>query len=537
MMMVSFVIMVLLVLQQSLSVTNSLKEYYGSSSNSSNNNDSITTSSTTTRGSPSSNNNPTTTTTTTTTSCRHVRNARHVSFDPHKAGDTLYILLSQPDTCNIFHTLWSYVAVFRDAMIFGVLPYAQARYNHHQQHNNNNVWRHHQNWNGTLHVVVVLPTCHAWLEMMVRAFPTHNLPVVIRTKRTDQWDDYLQLGAYPDMSLHNCITLKYKWASFLGGQSYFEENVPRSATEQMHQWADYMRSYYYHHHNNPRNITVDINDHGHLPNGINNDMLKESNDDTSDQMSINVDVCQRQRPLALFVERSCTDAPRTAIDLATGAPAFPLLLPLTQKLGYDAELLSVCNDTLQQFTSFSRANVVVSVHGAQLSNIIFMKPCHQYRNNNNKMGFHPALVEISFRFAWCDPKPPHTANGSHAALLDQWRKCRRVHHGNTHYHKADFFRLATGMGIRYTEVIHDSLVGRVPDNSNPITVQGVVVNSSLILQELHRLLQDNAYDYKQHPSYNGMEGVAPYRIGRVSLMERLRERLKEWYRQLFTAYL
>ena len=142
-----------------------------------------------------------------------------------------------------------------------------------------------------------------------------------------------------------------------------------------------------------------------------------------------------------------------------------------QTLVFDTKLINVCGDVMQQLTYFSSANVVISVHGAQLTNVIFMKPCGDFYNQNTtkssqheESAFHPALVEISFRYAWCK-RYKGMVNTTRAAMLEHWRKnCTGGYIPSFHrrdaryYNKADFFRLATGMGVRYTEVINDSLI-------------------------------------------------------------------------------
>jgi hypothetical protein len=145
----------------------------------------------------------------------------------------------------------------------------------------------------------------------------------------------------------------------------------------------------------------------------------------------------------------------------------------------------------------------VSSHGAQLTNLIFVPPC-------DHTGFAPALVEVSLRTGWCNEGPPGEpviVNGSKAALLERWKNCPEK---RRYYHKADFFQLAVGMGIRYTEVIQEGVINYT--NSNPINVKGILVDSQLIVQELRRLKENNNYDVRQHPSYNGWEGVEPYQI-------------------------
>ena len=465
--------------------------------------------------------------------CRHVDDVRTIRFQEHTAGDTLHILLTQPDGHNIFHTLWSYVPVFRDAMNYGVLPYAKSLV---QKHIDKVV---------TIHVA--LPSRHAWFEMMVKGFPTGSDKIVIHTTLMAEYDGenddhtahdeavLTTLRQTHGMTADNCVTFKQKWSTFVGTHGIWHPNTPGYTAKQMYHWANNMRSIYVgsHIHKNEHEQENQIENTSDAASHHQQREVQEEHD--------NGDACRRERPLALFVERTCTGAPRTPMDLDTGEPAFPLIMPLAEQLGYDTELLTLCNETLPQFTTFSRANVVVSVHGAQMTNIIFMKPCHQEQQEDNDrgggssttIGFHPALLEISFRFAWCDPKELSTTDGSRAAMLDRWKRCPQE--GRV-YHKADFFRLATAMDVRYVEIIQDSLVDLIEGNSNPISVKGVTVNSSLILQELHRLKHDNQYDYKRQSDYNGMEGVTTYEYG-ANLMEIIRERVLVWARSAFTAYL
>ena len=123
--------------------------------------------------------------------------------------------------------------------------------------------------------------------------------------------------------------------------------------------------------------------------------------------------------------------------------------------------------------------------------------------------------------------PPNAINGSRAAMLERWHQCPPEHRP---YHKGDFFRLATGMGVRYREVLQHSLVDLALNNDNHLAVKGVVVNSSHILEELN-LLRQNPQDKSQHyTSHNGKEGVHPYRIGWLGVRGYLYQRLKATHR-------
>ena len=408
-------------------------------------------------------------------SCTPVEDPTSIEINP-AAGDTIYLLLPHFSGANIFHALWGYVAVFRDAMYNGIFPYCRNLV---------------KNLDGakSLNLHVVLPKKNTWIAFMIGGFPTENLPINISTHLVSNFSVFKESH---NTTNENCYSLGNKWNSFVGTHGSWKVNKPGQTALQMHDWAESIREKYI------ENVSAAVN---------------------ADPLLLEEDPCKRKRPLALFVKRSCTSSPRQPIDMQTGFPAFPLLIPKVEQLGYDTKLIEVCSDIMQQFAYFSSANVVISVHGAQLTNVIFMKPCGDFYNQNTtkssqheESAFHPALVEISFRYAWCK-RYKGMVNTTRAAMLEHWRKnCTNT---TRYYHKADYFRLATGMDVRYTEVINDSLQGAADrDYANPIRgVSGVVVNSSLILQELHHLLSDNDYDFKKHPTYNGQEGVFPYVIG------------------------
>jgi len=439
--------------------------------------------------------------------CQFIRDVQQIKFDSD-AGGILHLLLAHPDSANIFHVLWGYVPLFRDAMLYGVLK-------HFQILNNIGI--------KNLTLQVALPEKFLWLEMMVKGFPTDDIPVTIYTTQVTSFRAYMD--QYKTSS-KNCFTFKWRWASFLGMHDSWEANVPGFSAQQMQRWTENLRKVHLIHQNRTQSKIGAAQRHA------------------AKEIEEIKDSCYQERPLALLVERGCSKSPRQLIDLETGHPALVHMLPKVQALGYDAEFISICNSTHQQLTHFSRANVVVSVHGAQLTNIIFMKPCHlkQYPFDGNdvleptqsKSGFHPAMIEVSFRFTWCAPRDQKETNGSRAVLLQRWRKCSQKNEkhgaptGNPFYHKADFFRLATGMDVRYVEVLHDAVVIGPSTRSNPIGVKAVIVNSSLILKELQRVKDDNGYDYRKHPTYNGKEGVYPYRIGNGTLWEHFKRRFKEW---------
>ncbi|CAB9528550.1 expressed unknown protein [Seminavis robusta] len=562
--------------------------------------------------------------------CRHYSDVRNIQFDlSNDSNNTIYLLLNQADGCNIFHVLWGYVAIVRDAMQYGVLPFAREYASHrHPKHLQNLVVR------------ILLPSCHTWLEMMIRAFPlalvephhnhthpTGRLPVItIETERSDIYkkgsDGNLPFPVTPE----NCATFKFQWGSFLGSSTVWLQNEPNTSTaRQMYQWTAHMRDYYglvdSHNDNNPQRTSLFAMFKSVWSNSLLRYYYRSKNNDDGD-IEEPSDLSeppeqQQNKPLVLVVERdaSCPNghpAPRTAIDLETGRPAFPLLMEqMQQKDLYDVQLLQVgCDATsgskqeqhervIEQFRAFSNASVVVSVHGAQMTNSIFMKPPQNLAlpepercpHSNHLCSapveatvFRPALVEISFRYGWCDdPKIPLIKVNATEKILQRWQQCSK---SKRRYHKADFFRLATGMNIRYVEITALGYQYNRQDGpitvENPIEVQAVVVNSSHILEQLVELYQDQEYDYRKQTSttikaqgatnsindedindvflaVDGIEpywieelqigteqdqeddqtddGVNPYLMGKLSLRETLKEWIQNWYRSsIFRAH-
>jgi len=434
-------------------------------------------------------------------------------------GVHVHLLMLHPDNCNIFHLLWGYVGRYRDAMRYGVFPLSRQILTQNQKSISTTSSSSSRSAPRTLHVHIGLKTCMAWLELLVQHFPIpEDLPLQIHAHRIRNKDDGQDYAKQVYAQVHqtnrqNCYDFTYQMNSLLGLHFSFED-AHQSATF-MHPWAE--------------NVLTNTN---------------HKNNST-------VDACTRQKPLAVFVDRACTLNTRTVMDLETGQPAFPhIVIPQVQAMGYDTELLALCgkeeeDSLLDQAAAFHRANVIVSSHGAQLTNLIYMKACDNHDtsppNNISPYYFRPALIEIGFRFAYYQRRDPHhplSNNGTHEAMLKQWQRRRYYYYDpRRYYEKADYFRLATGWGIRYTEVINHGLVGFENGTTNPIKVQGIVVNSTLIVQELRRLLEDPIYyDYKKHPTYNGMEGVHPYHVGKVSFLEHWGLAFLEWVVLSFSQY-
>lgn len=117
----------------------------------------------------------------------------------------------------------------------------------------------------------------------------------------------------------------------------------------------------------------------------------------------------------------------------------------------------------QQVHIMARAAVVISVHGAQLTNLAWMRP-------------RSVVLEISLRYGWCNdpwvfpPVPPCVP-----------------------YHKSDYANMARFFDVKYQYYDAEYIGCRAPDPSglmNPIVVNDVYVDSAKLA-----VAAQNAYRY------------------------------------------
>ena len=119
---------------------------------------------------------------------------------------------------------------------------------------------------------------------------------------------------------------------------------------------------------------------------------------------------------------------------------------------------------VEQMRATTAATVLLSVHGSQMVNIIWMHP------------ERAAVVEVLLRYGWCCGNDDHgtgigVVSGS---MLDPAEP--RCPHGCNGYYKSDIANLASAFGIRY--VYLDALYISPPQHSNPIERRHVLVNAT-----------------------------------------------------------
>ena len=168
-------------------------------------------------------------------------------------------------------------------------------------------------------------------------------------------------------------------------------------------------------------------------------------------------------------------------------------------------------DIIDQAKFMNSHDIIIGVHGASLTNIIFM---NQKYKKCNGIEIKPGLIEIAFRFGWCsdydllspqdktDKYDIFDYNLTNKQLLERWRKCH-----NKYYKKAEFFALMYAntkhemysienitTKSRYLEV---NAVRYGDEMSyNFIKKKEIYVNTSFLIGEIFNLYKDKNYDFR-----------------------------------------
>ena len=159
--------------------------------------------------------------------------------------------------------------------------------------------------------------------------------------------------------------------------------------------------------------------------------------------------------------------PRSLIDSETGT--FQQIINILSIYNIPIKVISFDMITpLNQANLMYNAAIVIGIHGAELTNILYMKP-------------NTYLIEITLRYGWCcDPIPLININEYTAEPCICQYNCLQTKEqpksGCNAYHKADYANLANSLGINY--YYFDPIYTSPPITVNPIQRNFVYINST-----------------------------------------------------------
>ena len=121
---------------------------------------------------------------------------------------------------------------------------------------------------------------------------------------------------------------------------------------------------------------------------------------------------------------------------------------------------------LEQVALMRQTRLLVGVHGAGLTNLVFLQD-------------FATVLEVDFFEYWsCDPVCQDHLSGR----LSFREKCKHA----KPYHKADFHNLAGMFGKNYESLSIDGVMGRT--DVNPISVNHVLINGGQLINKCFQLL-------------------------------------------------
>jgi hypothetical protein len=151
----------------------------------------------------------------------------------------------------------------------------------------------------------------------------------------------------------------------------------------------------------------------------------------------------------LLLQRS----PRTLVDKATGL--FSTIAQTMCDRGLQLQVATLGSlPPKGQFSLVRGASIIIAVHGAELTNMLFLNP-------------KSAVIEITLRYGWCCDPVPEFAQG-YQTKTQCVTSCKP-------YHKADFANLAHALG--HTYFYFDPSYIEPPTDKNPISREKVFVDS------------------------------------------------------------
>ncbi|WP_186571034.1 glycosyltransferase family 61 protein [Synechococcus sp. PROS-U-1] len=184
----------------------------------------------------------------------------------------------------------------------------------------------------------------------------------------------------------------------------------------------------------------------------------------------------------ILIRHGCLSAPDQLIDVVFVKRLFSrILLDSASMKPIEALLDKACRDLglsfrvasfedmapLEQVALMRQTRLLVGVHGAGLTNLVFLQDS-------------ATVFEVDFRKYWsCDP----VCKDHFSGRISFREKCSDA----KPYHKADFHNLAGLFGKNYDSLSIDGVMGRT--DVNPISVAHVLLNGDLLINKCFQLLE------------------------------------------------
>jgi hypothetical protein len=193
-------------------------------------------------------------------------------------------------------------------------------------------------------------------------------------------------------------------------------------------------------------------------------------------------------PFVLLVLRS--GASRRLAGRATGTAAEIVQALLDQSLSVRVIDLAEAS-VYDQMTWFRAATVVIGMHGAGLTNLVWMD--HGRRRHGRRRTAAVTLIEIAASYGWGRYLEVPTKDDNGTVV------CRRRRDVSPLYMKADFYNLARRFGVRHVLVhpVYSSV--ELQPNNNPIQKEVFYVDAPALAATAKLALQASVFTSSSSP--------------------------------------